>query len=130
MKKKDQVLTHIKKNPNEASGEIAKKLNIDPKNIGRYLKELETEGTITKEHKFKGNIRYNIWRITNRKNKETKGESKEQEGHPIKAKTTSINHKTITQKERIFLKDLIIRSTHRRVIKQDESKKALDILYK
>ena len=69
-------------------------------------------------------------KIKEQKNKSVnqKGKSVNQESKPL---TESINvSKEITQEEKEFLRDIIIKATHRRSITQEESKKALKILYK
>lgn len=42
----------------------------------------------------------------------------------------NVKERKLTKNEKEFLKKLIIKSTHRRSITQEESEKALDILYK
>ena len=70
-----------------------------------------------------------------RKIKEQKNKGINQKGKIVNQKSKplqeSINvSKEITQEEKEFLRDIIIKTTHRRSITQEESKKALKILYK
>lgn len=117
MKNKDKVLEYLKTIEKANSGDIANKLGIDPKNIGRYLKTLENEGLITKEKTFKGNIRYNTWKIIDKKTSRKKEEVK-----PEKEKRNTPSKKHFSQDEKERIKDILIRAIRNRTAhtKEDE----------
>lgn len=59
MKNKDKILEVLKKETEPiTASDLADKSNIAFKNIGRYLKELESENKIKVDFKFEGNTRY------------------------------------------------------------------------
>jgi len=67
MKNIEKVLNYlVDKSIEVNSTKIAEDLGINPKNIGRYLKELVSQGLIRKEFLFEGNTRYSMFSATNR----------------------------------------------------------------